>query len=85
MPRLVCLVCGHEEAVPKHCGIEMVYKQKGGFRRIDYLVCPACGYEEVVPKHCGIPMLYIATTYIPISPLTEREIEEYKKYYGEKT
>ncbi len=82
--RLICLVCGYEEPVPKHCRDEMIYRQKGSFRRLEYLVCPFCGYEEPVPRHCGIPMLYATTSYIPISPLTEKEIEECRKYYNNK-
>jgi hypothetical protein len=48
------------------------------------LICLVCGYKEPVPRHCGIPMLYATTSYTPISPLTEKEIEEYRKYYNNK-
>ena len=82
MARLVCLVCGHEEKVPTHCGLEMKYIQKGNFRRIEYLRCEICGHEVPVPLHCSIPMLYVDEDYIPVSKPTKSEIEEMKRIYG---
>lgn len=47
MGKLVCVKCGHEDAVPMHCGQEM--HQEG-----DELVCwmgKGCGYQAM-PDHC---------------------------------
>ncbi|BFH73962.1 hypothetical protein SJAV_19060 [Sulfurisphaera javensis] len=82
MGKLVCLICEHEEEVPKHCGVEMDYILKGNFRKIEYLKCKICGVEREVPRHCGVPMLYIDEDYFPVSKLTKSEIEEMKKLYS---
>ncbi len=56
--KLVCSNCGHEEALPKHCGRDMIQHQ-------GKLVCwmnldpkfggMNCG-EQTIPSHCGIEM-----------------------------
>ncbi len=55
MAKLVCKKCGHESAVPMHCGQEMHQEDKD-------LVCwmgKGCG-SEPIPKHCDEIMDVIA-------------------------
>lgn len=83
MARLVCMICKREEKVPAHCDSEMRYIQKGNFRKEDFLVCDSCGFETRMPKHCGVPMLYVDEDYYPVYDLTEGEILEMKRIYGD--
>ncbi|EZQ01980.1 hypothetical protein CM19_10880 [Candidatus Acidianus copahuensis] len=77
------MICEKEMRIPKHHEEEMIFIQKGNFRKIDFLKCKNCDYEIEIPKHCGVPMLYVDENYYPVYKLSEGEIKEMKKIYGD--
>jgi P-type Cu+ transporter len=54
-PKLKCVKCGHETAMPSHCNKPMHVGDVNGNQKLVCWMGPGCGVAEI-PSHCGQPM-----------------------------